>query len=295
MSLRHLDFMLQETLTGIRRNAFMSLAAVTTIAASLLLLGAVRLTTQNLNQLATALGSRFEMHVFLRPETSKTERDATAKQLAALPGVANCRFIPKEEALPELCRRLQGAVDLSDLGGTNPLPDAFVLQVSDLTQMAAVAAAVRRLPAVDEVRDTHEAAETWASITRAIHAGGIVGVLLLVLAATVIVGNTIRLTVYARRLEIGIMQMVGATRGCIRTPFLLEGMLQGMAGAVLAMALLSAGYLYVHYELRARVPLLELLPPNGALLWEQFRLLVAVGVALGLAGSYWSIRKYLHV
>ncbi|MBI3945880.1 MAG: ABC transporter permease [Armatimonadetes bacterium] len=295
MSLRYLDFLLQETFTGIRRNLFMSMAAVTTIAASLLLLGAVRLLTANLNILAASLGSRFEMQVFLRTDVGREERDSLGRQVSGLPGVSGCRLVPKEEALPDLCRRLDGTVDLDDLGGVNPLPDSFIVRVSDLKEMSAVAARIGRLSGVDEVKDTHQAAETWAAVTRAIQMGGTAAAALLVIAAAVIVSNTIRLTVYARRLEIGIMQLVGATSGSIRLPFLLEGMFHGFTGAVVALAALVAGYGYLHDGARHLVPLMELLPPTGSVFRAQLGALLAVGPALGLAGSYFSVRRYLHV
>lgn len=294
MSLRHLDFLLQETFTGIRRNAFMSLAAVTTIAASLLVLGAVRLTTANLTHVADSLGDRFEMNVFLKTRLPSDERDRVGKQIAALPAVADCRLVPKEEALPELCQRLDGAVDLSDLGGVNPLPDAYVVRVRDLSRMGEVGETIRKMSGVDEVKDTRKAAETWVKVAHAIQAGGLVAVGLLIVAAAVIVGNTIRLTVYARRLEIGIMQLVGATHNTVRLPFLMEGAFHGIVGALLALVLLAAGYKYLHQELRQALPFLELLPPSGGVLWMQCGLLLGIGCFLGLAGSFLSVRKYLN-
>ena len=161
--------------------------------------------------------------------------------------------------------------------------------------MGAISDRIRKLPGVDEVTDTRVAAERMAAMMRAVRVGGAAGVALLVLVAAIIVSNTIRLTVYARRLEIGIMQMVGATGACVRTPFLLEGALHGLMGALLALGLLAAGYAYVHGQARQIVPFLELVPPSLGLFWGQSTVLAGAGTLLGLAASFMAIRKYLHV
>ncbi len=296
MSLRHIDFLLQETFTGIRRNLFMSLAAVSSIAAAMLLLGALRLVLGNLDRAAEAVGSRFEMRAYLAASVSPEHRDRLARQIASMRGIESCRLVTKEQALPELCARLSGTVTLSDLGPENPLPDAFVVRVHDPAKMGALADRVRKLPGVDEVVDTREAAQVWAAVTRGVKRGGLVAVGLLLLAAAIIVSSTIQLTVHSRRLEIGIMQLVGATPGCVRTPFLLEGALQGLAGALVAVALLSAGYSYLYSQLgdvRQVVSFLDLVPPARALLWSQAGPLTAIGVALGLASSYLATRRHL--
>lgn len=295
MSLRHLEFLIQETLTGIRRNALMSLAAISTIAVSLFLLGSLRLAVANLDEMTRSLCDRFEMRVFLDTHLATAKRDRLWKEISGLPGVSGCRLIRKEEAWPELSRRLQGAVELSDLQGVNPLPDAFAVRVGDLARMGALSDRIRVLPGVDEVTDTRVAAERMAAIVQAIRLGGSIAVALLAAVAAVIVSNTVRLTVYARRLEIGIMQLVGATNGCVRTPFLLEGALHGMMGALVAIGLLAAGYSYLHGEARSIVPFLELLPPSPGLFWTQSPVLVGSGMVLGLIASFLALRKYLHV
>jgi cell division transport system permease protein len=294
MSLRHAEFLLLETFTGIRRNAFMSLAAVSTITVSLLLLGGLRLTIANLTQMAETLAGRFEMRVFLHTHLPTAQRDSLWKEISALPGVTGCRLVSKEEAWPQFRRRLQGAVDLTDLEGENPLPDSFVVRVADLTRMGAVADQIRRLRGVDDVLDTHEEAERVASLTRAVRAGGTLGVVLLVAVAAIIVGNTIRLTVYARRKEIGIMQLVGATNACVQTPFVLEGTLHGLVGALLALLLLGAGYTYLHDQIRQSLPFLELLPPSTSLVLSQSSILLGVGAGLGLLTSALSVHRYLR-
>jgi cell division transport system permease protein len=294
MNFRHLEFLLQETLTGIRRNALMSLAAISTIAVSLFLLGSLRLAIVNLDEMARTLCGRFEMRVFLEMHLASDKRDELGKRIAAMPGVKECQLVRKEDAWPELCHRLQGTVEMSDLGNVNPLPDAFTVHVEDLEQMGALADRIRVLPGVDEVTDTRVAAERMAAIVRAIRLGGAIAVAILAVVATVIVSNTIRLTVYARRREISIMQLVGATNACVRTPFLLEGAFHGMAGALGALLLLAAGYSYLYREVRGAVPFLELLPPSAELFWAQGPALIGAGVGLGLFASLLSVRRYLH-
>ncbi len=294
MSLRQFEFLLQETFTGIRRNAFMSMAAISTIAVSLVLLGGVRLATTNLEELAGTLTDRFEMRAFLKIQIAGEARTRLWKEISSVPGVTGCRLVTREDAWPDLQKRLEGAVDLGDLQGVNPLPDSFVIRVRDLTQMAAIANRIRGFAGVDEVTDTHEAAERVAALTRVIMLGGTFAALLLFIAAAVIVSNTIRLTVYVRRLEISIMQMVGATNWFIRLPFLFEGVFHGVMGAALAMAMLALGYSYLHGEIRRAVPFLEVLPPTNALFLAQAGILAAVGAGLGLASSYLSVRRYLR-
>ena len=160
--------------------------------------------------------------------------------------------------------------------------------------MGALADRIRVLPGVDEVTDTRVAAQRMAAIVRAILLGGTIAVAILAVVAMVIVNNTIRLTVHARRREINIMQLVGATNACVRTPFLLEGAFHGMAGALGALLLLAVGYSYLHEEVRNVVPFLELIPPSAELLWAQGPALLGAGVGLGLLASLLAVRRYLH-
>lgn len=294
MSLRHIEFLLQESFTGIRRNAFMSIAAVSAIAVSLLLLGSLSIVTANLNQLASSLCDRMEMRVFLSVHLPDDQREALNSKITALPAVKQCRLVTRNEAWPELRKHLNGQVTLNDLQGLDWLPDSFMVQVRDLGQMGSIAEQIRAFPGVDEVVDTHETADKLVAITKAIQAGGYLAVGLLLIAAAIIVSNTIRLTVHARRLEISIMQLVGATNGCVRTPFLLEGLFQGLMGSLFALLLLGGGYVYLHRMIRQAVPFLEILPPDYRLFAPQIGILVGIGLCLGLLSSYLAVRKYLR-
>lgn len=287
-----LFFFLGEAFTSFRRNGLMSIAAVTTVLVTLLMLGGAFLAGTNLAALAQTLDAQVEIVAFLADGLPGVDRGRLQRTIETLPNVAAVRFVGRAEALTRLQARLGGAMSFADLGETNPLPDSFEIRVIDARSTEQVAKAIGRLSGVAEVSSGGKVLERLMALTRGVRvaAFGVVG--LLGGVAIIIVLNTIRLTVLARRREIEIMELVGATRWLIRWPFLFEGMLNGAIAAVVASGILVTVYPILIGRLAESLPFLPTVPLLQVLP-QLLTFVVMLGIALGASGSALAVRRFL--
>lgn len=279
-----------EAIAGVRRNGLMSVAAVTTVMVVLLTVGASIVLGANLAQVAGALEADIQIVAFLRDDLSAEAAGLVRGAVASIDGVSAVRFVPRAEALARLRRQLGGAA-LSSLE-SNPLPDSLEIRVAAAQAVGAVAAAVRRVPGIEDVTYGADVVDRILALTRWIRILTALAGALLGAVAVVVVVNTIRLTVIARRQEIEIMSLVGATRWFIRWPFLIEGMLQGLLAAGASAAVLAGGYTLTAARLSASLPFLPLVPPQS-LVDVLAVILLALGIAVGTAGSAIAVRRFL--
>jgi cell division transport system permease protein len=293
MSFRSGAFLLGEAVTDIRRHGLMTLASISTVAVSLSILGGFVLIAMHLHVIADALPRRMEIHAFTRADVKPEQLKALEAKIRALPGLTNVALIPRAEAWKAFQARY---ADPDDLAGIreNPLPDKFEIRAKNPQRTLEVARMVRGYPEIARVNEGGQILERLISISRLVRSIGITCALLLLLATVAVISNAIRVTLFARRREIRIMQLVGATNGFIRLPFLFEGVLDGLLGAVLACALVAVGY---HYLLEAVWVSLPLLSEFGApMATSQFCVLITgLGVVIGALGSFISIRRFLKI
>ncbi len=287
-----------EAVRDIRRNGLMSVAALTTSAISLTVLGGALFTLYRLHQFADAQPRRFEISVFLRPEIPRSDVKEVRRRIQALPFVERVTLFTKEQAYAELQQadRESSTAIVAALGGANPLPDRLDVRLTDASATDAIAGVLQdrnRFPQVDRVRTARDAVQVFLGIQRLVrNVGGGLAAMLFIGTAFVI-QNTIRLTVLARRREIRIMQLVGATPGFIRMPLVLEGMFYGVVGALVAGAVVLFVVAQVSaYGRRIVSPLAHSMPPAAGP-WTVLAVLVAIGAILGCLGSVLSIRRFL--
>ncbi len=287
----NLEFFLRETFINVRRNGLMSVAAVSTVLIGLCILGAAYLTTVNLNLWAGQLARQVEIYVPLQDGLSAQDSRAARLRIEQLPGVESVRFVSRHEELEKFQQQLGRQIDFSDFE-TNPLSDSFEVRVSSPEQVPATAALIRQIRGVDKAHvDYGESLMNKIfALRRVVWLVGGAAVILLSLAILLIVSNTIRLTVFARRREIRLMQLVGATNEFICVPLVLEGVFHGIVGAALACAGLTVVYQSLARWLSASLPFLPLAHPDG--LMGFWVLLLFAGTGFGLVGSAISLRRY---
>jgi cell division transport system permease protein len=213
-------------------------------------------------------------------------------KIRSLPGVAEVEFIPKEQALAKLEESI-GADKLEGLD-FNPLPDAFRVKVSDPQLVPRLAGEITGLRGVEQVRYGQGLVEKLLAVTRGIRIAGWVTMVVLGCAAIFLISTTIRVSVFSRRHEIGIMKLLGATNWFIRFPFLLEGLFLGLGGGLIASAGIFYGYLFVVRQINAFLPFLPLVNQLNEIFFVFFSLL-GLGLAIGAAGSVFSVRRFLNV
>ncbi|OWR27553.1 cell division protein FtsX [Saccharibacillus sp. O23] len=296
--LRHL----REGTKNVFRNGWMSIASILSIIVSLTLLGVALLLVLNLDRAADVADKQIEISVYLNLNIEQAERDVIEQNIRSMPEVQDITFVSKEEGLETMRKTLGDAmVKGYEESGTNPLPDLFKVRVIEATTVPFVADKITDLNKtyadkpiyeVDYGKGTAEKLFQWTQTIRVI---GLVLVVALGVMAMFLIANTIKVTIIARRREIAIMKLVGATNRFIRWPFFVEGVLVGLTGAGVTLAILLYGYFRV--ELAAAdwsQALFTLLPLQDIWLWFSL-LILGLGFLIGAWGSTISIRKFLKV
>lgn len=270
----------------------MQLTAIATVAVTVFMLGAFLFTSETLAKLSNGLLSRIEISVFLTDKVDDRHGRELAQRINSDPRVSSVVYIPKAEGLRQLRERLQGQIDTSLLT-MNPLPNALRVHVKNPNDVPQVAAAIQKLGGVATVEYAQDAVTKVLRLTDTFGKIGLAMILVLILAAAVIISNTIRLTVFARRREIAIMQLVGATNGYVRAPFLAEGFLAGTLGALVAVGILVLLHLEVLPKIMAT---LSFIPFSSARVDEPRLMLemVAAGAVVGVLGAWISVSRYLR-
>jgi cell division transport system permease protein len=285
-------FFLSEVWRNFTRNLLMQVTAIGTVAVTILLLGAFLFTRDTVGKLGDDVIKKIEISVFLSDQASADDAKGLIARIEADKRVALVTYIPKAEGLREMRDRLRGQIDTTLLT-QNPLPDALRVRIVDPAQVHAVAASIRKLPGVANVEYAHDAVERLLRLSDVLGRVGLGIVILLVFTAAIIISNTIRLTVFARRREIAIMQLVGASSLYIRMPFIVEGMIDGILGAAVALGLLEIARAELMPKLALALPFL---PMHLAAL-NQLTFtgeLLGVGALVGLVASWLSVGRYLH-
>jgi cell division transport system permease protein len=287
-----LKFFLGEVLRNFSRNAGMQMTAIGTVAITIVLLGLFLFVRASLADLGARLLDQIEVSAYLRSDATPAQVSAVARYLAQDSRVASARFIPRKEGLAELRQRTKGTIDTALLT-ENPLPDKFRIKVRRPDDVPAVAAGVRRLRGIDNVVYGQKIVARLLQLGFVLRRVGIGVIVVFFAVAGIIISNTIRLTVFARRREIAIMQLVGATNTYIRLPFICEGLLAGAFGAVIAVGLLSIARATLWPRLLEALPWAQLAasPLDVRVLAAE---LVAVGAAIGIVASWISVGRHLR-
>ncbi len=286
------SFFFGEVWRNFTRNLIMQLTAIGTVTVMIVLLGSFLFTRDTLGKIGDDVIKKIEISVFLKDATTPAQAKALIATLSDDPRVKSVAYIPRSLGLHQMRERLRGQIDTSLLTA-NPLPDALHVRVVDPQQVHAVAAFVRKQSDVASVEYAQDAVQKLLAIGNVLGRVGLGIVGLLVFTAAIIISNTIRLTVFARRREIAIMQLVGASGWYVRMPFICEGFLAGVLGASLAIGVLALARYQLLPKLVIALPFLPMHAADlsaGTLALE----LLGVGAAVGIVASWLSVGRYLR-
>ncbi|NDD66217.1 ABC transporter permease [bacterium] len=287
--IRDFIFFFSEAIISIRRSGLMIAISIATISVSLVIFGIFLLISANISNLSSFFSSKLEVRVYLKDSVSSDESKALQTQFEAMPSVRKVTFISRDEAWKTFQKSFP-TIKLGNILSDNPLPHSFRLTVSDTEQIPPLVTRIRALPQVDHVSEMGEYAHRIATFSKYTRIAGILLVSLLTMATLLIIVNTIRLTVIARQDEISIMQLVGATVSFIRWPFIIEGLIIGIIGAIIAISFVSFGYSLLVVKFQESVPFVPMLYDSVTL--NMIRLTVfALGTILGVFGAYLSVSK----
>lgn len=274
-----IEFVITEALTALRRNPLMVFAGITTIAVSLMLIGGFGYLYYRAEVYASTLPTQFEMKAFVKDGVTGSALTKLQDQLTAISGVQSVVLVTKAAGWQKMQTEYPDITANID----NPLPDAFTIKLSDLQAADAVYATVGKAQGVDKVVYQADVLKMIRQGLTLLKGLGIMGLIFLITGG-IVVYNAIRLTVHARRREIRIMQLVGASYATIRIPFMLEGLVQGAVGGTVAAVVLMALHLSLAHYIVGMGLALPVFPIG--LVWL---LLTVAGGLVGLVCSGWAI------
>ena len=295
MKLRTGEYFTQEVFRSLKRNNWMSFASVGTVAVSLFVLGVFLILVLNMNRLAATLESQVQISVYLQDDIKQADREDLQQDIAHMQGIDSIRYVSRDEAKARLADRLGDQKYLLDaLGDKNPLPDSFELTVVHPDMVETAAKAIEHMNGVESAKYGQDVVEHLFDITRLMRIFGVALMVLLAGATIFIISNTIRLTVFARRKEIAIMKYVGATDWFIRWPFLIEGVVLGFVGGILAAIALRSFYAAMAAKIYNTLAFFPLMPQYPFMNYVTVTIILS-GMVVGAIGSTISLKRFLKV
>jgi cell division transport system permease protein len=291
-----ITFFLHEAIRSMRRNAAPSFAALATVLVTMLVVGVFIPAVEVTDSAANTVRGRLIVDVYFRSTATAADESRARREILAVPHVKRVRFESKSQAYAQQAKANPAAYAL--LGGSNPLPDTFHVIPDNPSNVLAIRnsliAGGRMIdPSIQSVSNRKDYTKKALELTSAVKWGGLAFAVLLTIASVLLIANTIRLSLYARRREVEVMKLVGATDWFIRWPFVIEGVIVGAAGGILAIIVLAI----------TKVALLDPLFSGWSLV-NQIRtiafpaliaVLLAASAAVSAVGSGLSLRRFLRV
>jgi cell division transport system permease protein len=297
-------FFLQEALRALRRNGAPTLAAVVTTVVTVILLGVLIPIFQTTQAKSAQIRSELNVQFELFDDATPAELASTKAQIEAVPHVDQVTFISKAEALKTLRSELKDKSIVEQLN-SNPLPASFEVKADDAANLDGIQAAIMRpgangkphpiSPIISKPFDRQQASQQIEQVTSALKIVLTVMTALLIAASLMLVGNTIRLSIYTRRREVEVMRLVGATRWFIRWPFMIEGVVVGFVGGLVAILILWLGKLTVVDPLSGDFSFLAAQNDSTLSFPALVAILFAAAVIVSTIGSGITLRRFLKV
>ena len=294
--MRRIGYFLSETITNLKRNFLMTIAAISTVAISLLLLGGVQILGMIVNNVTLDWEAKVEVSAYLLDDATQEEIRALEASISDYPEVENVTFVSKQQAFEDFKKIYEDQPEFWQNLPEDALPASFRIKLTDANYAQTVAARIEGAPGVDEVRDGGEFIRRLLQVNSLLRTITFVMSLILMGAAAALIANTIRVAIYARRDEIGIMKLVGATNWFIRIPFMLEGVFAALVGALISGGIVLAANALLFSRIGDTLHFLgQALSFSGGEIGFVLLVLVGVGSLVGLVGSTMALRRFLEV
>ncbi|MBR6791521.1 MAG: permease-like cell division protein FtsX [Ruminococcus sp.] len=301
MKLSGIKYLTDQGIENIWKNKMMAFATFCVLLISLMLVGVSALFYVNINSIIDGLGDKNEIAVFINKGTTQERVDQFGQELLALDNVDGVDFISRGQALDNMISSMpEYEVLFESLNGDNPLPDGYSVRVGDLDKVSETVTAISNMPDVYLVRASYDFVEILREMRRIVTIIASAIMVALVIVSMIMISNTTKASVFARREEIQIMKYVGATNAFIRTPFFVEGMVTGLFAGVGAFLLTWLGYNAVADVLTQQVGVMNVIGMGSIIPFNTIRLYVLIfyilcGSFIGALGSVISTRKHINV
>jgi len=296
MRAKTIKYFFEEGIKGFWVNGLMSIASVFIVVASLLILGIYLIFSLNINYIGEQFESQYEIRAFIEMGTSQERIAQISEEVKKINNVSNVTLITASQALEDYRKDLgENARILDGLQDDNPLRDSLKITMTNLNAAAIIAQKVEAINGVAWVKNSRDVMSTLLKLTSSIRHGSFVLMILLSLVAIFIISNAIRMTVFARRRDIGIAKFLGATDWFIRWPFIVEGIIMGVVGSLIALVLVIPAYNYIYSALTTLAGNSLKFYTTGVVIKEISLWFIGIGAMLGAFGSGISLGRYLKV
>ncbi|MGI5921365.1 MAG: permease-like cell division protein FtsX [Syntrophomonadaceae bacterium] len=295
MKLKSIIYFFREAFKSMSRNRLLSIATVSTVAICILILGMAMLMIINADNFMERLESDVEIVAYLDKSLNKAEVSDIRSDIEKISGIKSVTFVSKHEALKRLEKKFgENQYNLAETLNKNPLPDAYEIKAQDPHTVAQLAGKIARIKGIAKVNYGQGVVERLFKVTNWIRIIGCILIVLLTLGAVFLIATTIRLAVFARRKEIYLMKLIGATDWFVRWPFFIEGVLLGALGGLIAILVLAFGYGSLLKNMGTALFFIPLVSNTGLLI-NIYIGLAAIGAFLGVIGTSISLRRFMNV
>lgn len=299
MIFRSTFYVIKQAIVNLWRNRTMTVASVVSVTATLLILGIIFLLIINISNFAEYASDQFDVvQVFLEEDLSNEEMRSIGDEILKIDEVASVTFESKVQALEKMKQEWdEYSTVLMGLEDRNPLPDSYIVHIENIVYSDHVARSMSNISGIEEIKYYRDVIDKIKSIKAFIRNIGISIIVILLFVSTFVISNTIKLAVTSRKNEIQIMKYVGATHWFIRWPFILEGTLLGVVGALFAAGLIQVAYSYTYELLTSNfyVIIAAYIVPVSGVMVDVLEVFLPVGAGIGALGSMWGVKRYLNV
>ena len=292
-----LRYLFKEGFRNTWSNRMMSIASICVLMSCLVLIGCASMIFLNIESLLGRIEEENVVMVYVKDDTADADVTAMGTQLESIDNVKEVEFVPKEEAWADQLATMEEAQAkfFTEISSDIPLPDAYKVTVDDLTYFDNKVKQIETLDHIDTIRENKDLAEKLVTIRHGVEVISIVIVAVLLAISVFIIQNTIKLTVYSRRLEISIMKSVGATNSFVRLPFVVEGMILGFISGVVSLGLVWGFYEFAINQFGDLLSSLGLEALNFAdFALPMLGIFIAIGIITGVGGALLSMGRYLN-
>ena len=290
-------YLIKEGFRNTWTNRMMSIASICVLLSCLVLIGSASMIFLNINSLVERIEDENVIMVFISDDATDADIDEMGRKITALDNIENIEFVKKEDAWAEQLETMDDAHAqlFTEISADIPLPDAYKVTVKDLSKFKTTVKQIKALDHIDTVRDNANLAKKLDSISRGITVIAMIIIAVLFAISLFIISNTIKLTVYSRRLEISIMKSVGATNSFVRLPFIVEGMILGVVSGVVALGAVWGIYEVATKQFHELFTSIGIVALNFAdYAWIMLGVFLAIGIISGVGGSLITMRRYLN-
>ena len=289
---------ISESFKGVFRNFSLSLASISCITITLILVGFSIILSYNVNNFTAQIEKDLTIVAFLDRKTTSEEIGKLEATIKNLDNVLSVTPQSKEEVKKEMQAESEvfNSIMAQYTEETNPLQDTFLIKVKDITLIGDTADKIKKIDKVDLVRYGEGSVEELVKIFDIVKKITYIAVIALIVVTAFLITNTIKITIQSRRKEIEIMRLVGASNTFIRQPFFFEGIILGFLGSIIPIVVCCYGYYFLYNKLGGQLftAIVKLVNPSN-IIYNIMLILVAVGVVVGAFGSFFAVRKYMKV